>query len=95
MNEEKTARLNIRLTPAEIEEVREAARAGGLTVSAYGRRRLLGHFVKSSTDAEAIRELRRIGGLLKHLHVESGGAYAAQTAAALEELRVAIRRVGQ
>lgn len=95
MNEEKTARLNIRLTPNELEEVREAARAGGLTVSAYGRRRVLGHFVKSHTDAEVVRELRRVGGHLKHMHLESGGSYSPQIAAALEELRAAIRRVGQ
>lgn len=94
MTEDKTARLNIRLAPGELTEVRDAARAAGLTVSVYGRRRVLGHFVGSRTDAEVIRELRRIGGLLKHLHVESGGAYSAQVAAALEELRAAIRRGG-
>jgi hypothetical protein len=42
------------------------------------------------TDATTIRELRRLGGLLKKVHVDSGGAYSRETAAALAELRAAI-----
>ena len=42
------------------------------------------------TDATTIRELRRLGGLLKKVHVDSGGAYSEETAAALTALRAAI-----
>lgn len=91
VTEDKIARLNIRLTSAEITEVREGARAAGLTVSAYARRRLLGHFVAHQGQAEAIRELRRTGGILKLL---VGGPDAVQISIAFSELREAIRRVG-
>ena len=43
------------------------------------------------TDATTIRELRRLGGLLKMVHVDSGGAYSRETAAALDALHAAIR----
>ena len=47
----------------------------------------------AATDATTIRELRRLGGLLKMVHVESGGAYRRETAAALTALHAAIRRL--
>jgi hypothetical protein len=40
-----------------------------------------------------IRELRRLGGLLKKIHVDSGGAYSRETAAAPTDLRAAILRL--
>ena len=45
------------------------------------------------SDATTIRELRRIGGLLKKVHVDGGGAYSQQTAAALRTLHAAIERL--
>jgi len=44
-------------------------------------------------DATAIRELRRLGGLVKKVHVDSGGAYSKETASALVALRAAIDRL--
>ena len=55
--------------------------------------RALGRPVVSRTDATTIRELRRLGGLLKMVHVESGGAYSRETAAALASLHAAIARL--
>jgi hypothetical protein len=43
----------------------------------------------SRTDATTIRELRRLGGLLKKVHLDSGGAYSRETASALTALRAA------
>ena len=43
--------------------------------------------------ATTIRELRRLGGLLKLVHRESGGAYSRETAAALASLSAAIGRL--
>jgi hypothetical protein len=45
------------------------------------------------TDATTIRELRRLGGLLKKVHVDSGGAYSAATSSALVALTRAIDRL--
>ena len=87
--------LNIRLTAGERAAVAENAETAGLTVSAYCRRLILGRTVHAHTDSAVIRELRRVGGLLKAVHSESGGVYSAATAAALTEVRNAIRRVAQ
>src|SRR5579871_6067610 len=88
-----TARLNVRLAPAEKAELGALAREAGLAVSELVRLRALGRPVVSRTDATTIRELRRLGGLLKMVHLDSRGAYSAQTAAALTTLRAAIARL--
>jgi hypothetical protein len=40
-----------------------------------------------------LKELRRIGGLLKHIHSESGGVYSKATAQALVALKDYIERL--
>ena len=90
-----TAVVNIRLTAGERTVVAENADTAGLTVSAYCRRLIFGRTVHAHTDSAVIRELRRVAGLLKAMQTESGGIYSAATAAALAELRSAIRRVAQ
>jgi hypothetical protein len=84
------ARLNVRLSHDELLSVKHAATASGMTVSAYSRRRILGHVVTSKADDMMIRELRRLGGLLKHVHNESDGAYSVETAEAIGDIRIAI-----
>jgi hypothetical protein len=88
-----TERLNLRLAPGEKKQLRDIARAGGLALSELVRLRALGHPVVCRTDATTIRELRRLGGLLKKVHIDSGGAYSEQTGAALTALHVAITRL--
>ena len=85
-----TRRLDVRVSPAEKNEIRSIAEAAGLSVAELVRRRVLGRPVVARTDATTIRELRRLGGLLKKVHVDSGGAYRAATADALAELTRAI-----
>lgn len=43
--------------------------------------------IAARTDEAMLRELRRIGGLLKHIHVDSAGQYSEQTSAALTSVR--------
>jgi hypothetical protein len=88
-----TERLDVRVAPGEKAEVRAIAKAAGLAVSELVRLRVLGRPVVGRTDATTIRELRRLGGLLKMVHLDSGGAYSEQTGEALGELRAAIGRV--
>jgi hypothetical protein len=88
-----TERLDVRVAPVEKERLRAFAAGAGLTVSELVRLRALERPVVSRTDATTIRELRRLGGLLKMVHLDSGGAYSEQTGAALSELRAAINRV--
>jgi hypothetical protein len=82
--------VNVRLTTAEKARLLEDAELAGLTVSALSRRRMLGRRVVANVDAAMIRELRRLGGLLKHLHVESAGAYSAMTSDVLHAVKAAI-----
>ncbi len=60
-------RRTLRLSEAEDINLTRAASVAGLSVSAFLRRKCFGgRPIISRTDAEAIRELRRLGGLLKH-----------------------------
>lgn len=60
-------RVNLRLTEREDAELREAAAVTDLTLSEYVKQRALGRVVVSSTDLTVVRELRRLGGLVKHV----------------------------
>ena len=82
-----SAVVNVRLTTAEKAALKEAADLAGLSVSEYVRRRALGRAVLAQADAVTIKELRRLGGLVKHLHNETGGVYSRETAGALVALR--------
>ncbi len=93
--ENLSAVVNVRLTVDEKAALKESATLSGLSVSEYVRRRVLGRVVMAHSDIVVIQELRRLGGLLKHLHNESNGCYAAETGAVLEALRDAILRVGK
>ena len=87
--------INVRVSHSEKDSLREAAETAGLSLSSYCRRRFVGHVVVSHTDRVMIRELRRIGGLIKKVHTESGGAYRCETAEALNGLRQAIERLAK
>ena len=88
-----TARLDVRVARGEKEQLAVIARDAGLAVAELVRLRALGRPVVSRTDATTVRELRRIGGLLKMVHVESGGAYRQQTAELLTMLRAAVGKL--
>jgi hypothetical protein len=88
-----TARLDVRVAPVEKEQLAVIARDAGLAVAELVRLRALGRPVVSRTDATTVRELRRLGGLLKMIHVESGGAYRQQTAELLTMLRAAVGKL--
>jgi hypothetical protein len=93
--ERLSAVLNIRVAKGERTEVVEQAALAGLTVSAYCRRLVLGRVVTARVDTTIVGELRRLGGLLKLVHTESGGAYSHATADALAAVRDAIQRVAR
>lgn len=59
--------VTIRVTSEEKTRLTEQAEMAGLSVSEYLRRRFFGgRPLVAHTDALMVRELRRIGGLLKH-----------------------------
>jgi hypothetical protein len=88
-----TERLDVRVAPAEKARLRAMAAVVGVPVAELVRARALGRPVVPPADAKAIRQLNRLGGLLKKVHLDSGGAYSAATATALADLRAAIARL--
>jgi len=92
--ERLTAACKVRMTEAEKARLEEEAEIAGVTVSELLRRRFFGRPIVAKGDMAILRELRRVGGLLKHIYLETGGKDAAATSAAWAELQAAARRVG-
>ena len=87
--------INVRLTAAEKARLKEDADAAGLSVSELVRRRYFGRPIVANADAVMLKEVRRLGGLLKHIHSESRGAYSKETAAALIAIRDYIEKLSR
>ena len=87
--------VNVRLTRGEKERLRDDAEMAALPMSALVRARYFGRPIVAHADQVLIKELRRLGGLLKHVHNESGGAYSAETSAALFLVNEAIKKVAR
>ena len=94
------ARRTLRLSAEENERLARQADAAGISVSEYIRRLCFGgRPVTSRTDSQTIRELRRLGDLLKHNFEtvrEVGGQQALpKMEIALESVRLAIERLSR
>jgi hypothetical protein len=50
------------------------------------RRRVFGKRVVPQSDLAVLAELRRLGGLMKHVHLETRGAYSERTADAIRAI---------
>ena len=85
--------INVRLTSAEKAKLKEDADLAAISMSALVRRRYFGRPVIANANAAMIRELRRLGGWLKHIHNQSGGAYSQETAATLANVKAYIERL--
>jgi hypothetical protein len=85
--------MTVRLSEEEFREIREQAEVSHFSVSEYARRRILGKRVVSQVDLAVLAELRRLGGLLKHVHNESHGAYSELTANAIRALEAYARNL--
>ena len=93
-------RRTLRISAEENERLARQADAAGISVSEYIRRLCFGgRPITSRTDSQIIRELRRLGGLLKHNFEtvrETGGQQAIpKMEAALEAVRQAIERLSR
>ncbi len=93
-------RITIRFSEKEVALLEQQTLTTGLSLSEYVRRRLFGgRPIMSHTDANTIRELRRIGGLLKHNFETLRTAHApydviSQQEHALRMLVIAINEIG-
>jgi hypothetical protein len=88
-------RRTLRLTGEEDTRLSGQAAVAGISVSEYMRRLFFGgRPIVAKTDGQTIRELRRLGGLLKHNFVavrEKGGAKdLEEMSAVLKAIRTAI-----
>ena len=88
-------RRTLRLTAEEDKKLTRQSETAGISVSEYMRRLFFGgRPIIARTDDQTIRELRRLGGLLKH-HFEvvkraGNPATLSELDAALREIRYAI-----
>ena len=86
-------RRTLRLSGEEDARLTREAEAAGISVSEYMRRRFFGgRPIIARTDEQAIRDLRRLGGLLKHSFTavrENGGA------SIVREMESLLRRIGE
>ncbi|WP_321947197.1 plasmid mobilization protein [Paraburkholderia sp. J10-1] len=85
--------INVRLTVSEKVRLQEDADFAGISMSALVRRRYFGRPIIANADVVTIKELRRLGGQLKHIHNESGGAHSQATAGALRAVTAYIERL--
>lgn len=87
--------IAVRLTESEKASLLENVDDAGLSLSEYARRRLFGRRVLAHTDEVMVRELRRLGGLLKHVHNETQGRYSQDTAEALHLIKAYIEALSR
>lgn len=87
--------VNVRLTSAEKARLQEDADLAAMSMSALVRARYFGRPVIANADQVMVRELRRLGGLLKIVHTASDGAYAKTTATILADIRRYIDKLSQ
>ncbi|MFA0924679.1 plasmid mobilization protein [Xanthomonas fragariae] len=90
-----TEKIAVRLTPDEKARLRDDAELASLSVSELVRRRYFGRPIVANADMVMVRELRRIGGLLKHIHNTTEGVYSRETSQALVEITGQIKKLSQ
>jgi hypothetical protein len=95
IHERRTIKISVRLTEEEQDFLIEESDICGLSQSSFLRQRSLGKRVSAKTDLRVLSELLRIGGLLKHIHNETNGAYSAKTAAAICEIEAYVRLLSE
>lgn len=81
-----TASITLRLAPEEKDRLKSDADMAGLSVSEIVRRHYFGRPVIANADLVMVKEMRRMGGLMKHLHNESDGTYRMETAEAINAI---------
>lgn len=86
IQEKRTAKISLRVTEQERTFLADEADLCGLSISSLLRQKGLGKRITAKADLRVLAELRRIGGLLKHIHNETKGAYSAKTAEAIREI---------
>ena len=87
--------VNVRLTTAEKLRLQDDADLASISMSELVRARYFGRPVIANADFVMVKELRRLGGLVKMVHTSSDGAYSTTTAAILAEVKAYIEKLSQ
>lgn len=85
--------VNVRLSAREKARLLADAQNAGVTMSTLVRRRYFGRNVIAKTDVKMMAELRRVGGLLKAINVQTNFRGGPELSAALRAVRVCIERL--
>jgi hypothetical protein len=88
--DKKGRKITVRFNQADYERVRREAQKVGVLTSEFLRAKALSGYVRipkyARLDVRQVNELSRLGGLANKIHVESRGAYTAQTAETLRRI---------
>lgn len=84
----------VRVSPEEKAVLREKAADCGVSTPEFLRAAGLARPTRSKMEAHILNELRRLGGLQKHLFNEGKGVLSKEYSAVLVELKAAIARLG-
>jgi hypothetical protein len=83
-------KVTIRFDDSEYEKIRGESQEIGVTLSAYIRSKATRGFIHvpryAKLNNEHVGQLSKLGGQLKKVHTESGGAYSRKTADSLDEI---------
>jgi hypothetical protein len=89
----KSEVIGVRFTREERQFMHGEADICCVSLSSLIRSRSLGKRVTSKADLRVLAELRRLDGLLKHLHNETKCAYSALTSDCLREIAAYVRNL--
>ena len=84
----------VRCFEEEEKQVREKAHDSGMSIGQFMLSAALKRQTRSKIDSHVVNELRRLGGLQKHLFIEGNGAFSKEYANVLIEITEAIKRIG-
>lgn len=93
--EKLDAVVNIRLTSIEKARLKEDADVASLSMSELVRARYFGRPIVANATLVMVRELRRLGGLMKKAHGDSSGAYSHQTGRAISDIIAYIKKLSK
>src|ERR1700750_584614 len=89
------ATITVRLHPHEKERLQADSSLAGVSMGELVRRQYFNRPILANADQKMIKELRRLGGLLKHVFVQSGGLYSADTANAIFAVKTYIEKLSK
>lgn len=92
-NRKKTKHIMVRVTPEEKIAIEEKARDVNLSPPAFLLAAGFGRQTRTRGDEHLVNELRRLGGLQKHLFNEGGGLLSKEYSQVLVAIRDAIERI--